>query len=246
MLPHLLIVASCLCQVGCNKNLKNINPFKFMSKIRGETYVVKSGDTVSSISSRAGISYTQLARLNDIEPPYTIYPGKKLRVKAPPRVVNLNAKKSVIKEKTHKQKNTVVKKIKPKPRPAVVATSSTSWRWPVYGPILEKFTSGKLKKNGLDIGGKTGDRVNAAKKGVVVYSGNGLRGYGNLIIIKHENNFLSAYAHNSENIVKEGEAVSLGQQIAKMGNSGSDKTMLHFEIRHHGQPIDPLKVLPAK
>ena len=116
--------------------------------------------------------------------------------------------------------------------------------WPVRGPILGTFDDAKNK--GLNIGGAAGDAVNASADGRVVYSGNGLRGYGNLIIIKHDATFLTAYAHNRALMVKEGDAVTKGQKIAEMGNSDSDRVMLHFEVRRQGKPVDPLKYLPPQ
>ena len=116
--------------------------------------------------------------------------------------------------------------------------------WPARGPILGTFDDAKNK--GLNIGGAAGDPVNASADGRVVYSGNGLRGYGNLIIIKHDATFLTAYAHNRALMVKEGDAVTKGQKIAEMGNSDSDRVMLHFEVRRQGKPVDPLKYLPPQ
>ncbi|WP_061149775.1 peptidoglycan DD-metalloendopeptidase family protein [Caballeronia arvi] len=116
--------------------------------------------------------------------------------------------------------------------------------WPARGPILGTFNEASNK--GLNIGGAAGDAVNASADGRVVYSGNGLRGYGNLIIIKHDATFLTAYAHNRALMVKEGDAVTKGQKIAEMGNSDSDRVMLHFEVRRQGKPVDPLKYLPPQ
>ncbi len=116
--------------------------------------------------------------------------------------------------------------------------------WPARGPILGTFDEAKNK--GLNIGGASGDPVNASADGRVVYSGNGLRGYGNLVIIKHDATFLTAYAHNSALMVKEGDAVTKGQKIAEMGSSDSDRVMLHFEVRRQGKPVDPLKYLPPQ
>ncbi len=116
--------------------------------------------------------------------------------------------------------------------------------WPARGPILGTFDDAKNK--GLNIGGAAGDPVIASADGRVVYLGNGLRGYGNLIIIKHDATFLTAYAHNHTFMVKEGDAVTKGQKIAEMGNSGSDRVMLHFEVRWQGKPVDPLKYLPPQ
>ncbi|MDR5831396.1 peptidoglycan DD-metalloendopeptidase family protein [Caballeronia sp. LP006] len=132
------------------------------------------------------------------------------------------------------------------PAPGVdsAATAQPAFIWPARGPILGTFDDAKNK--GLNIGGAPGDAVNASADGRVVYSGNGLRGYGNLIIIKHDATFLTAYAHNRALMVKEGDAVTKGQKIAEMGNSDSDRVMLHFEVRRQGKPVDPLKYLPPQ
>ena len=127
---------------------------------------------------------------------------------------------------------------------AAVPAAQPAFIWPARGPILGTFDEAKNK--GLNIGGASGDPVNAAADGRVVYSGNGLRGYGNLVIIKHDATFLTAYAHNSALMVKEGDAVTKGQKIAEMGNSDSDRVMLHFEVRRQGKPVDPLKYLPPQ
>jgi lipoprotein NlpD len=127
---------------------------------------------------------------------------------------------------------------------ATAPAAQPAFIWPVRGPILGTFDDAKNK--GLNIGGAAGDPVNASADGRVVYSGNGLRGYGNLIIIKHDATFLTAYAHNRALMVKEGDAVTKGQKIAEMGNSDSDRVMLHFEVRRQGKPVDPLKYLPPQ
>jgi lipoprotein NlpD len=127
---------------------------------------------------------------------------------------------------------------------ATAPAGQPAFIWPARGPILGTFDDAKNK--GLNIGGAAGDAVNASADGRVVYSGNGLRGYGNLIIIKHDATFLTAYAHNRALMVKEGDAVTKGQKIAEMGNSDSDRVMLHFEVRRQGKPVDPLKYLPPQ
>lgn len=127
---------------------------------------------------------------------------------------------------------------------ATAPAAQPAFIWPARGPILGTFNEASNK--GLNIGGAAGDAVNASADGRVVYSGNGLRGYGNLIIIKHDATFLTAYAHNRALMVKEGDAVTKGQKIAEMGNSDSDRVMLHFEVRRQGKPVDPLKYLPPQ
>ncbi|VWC61523.1 family M23 peptidase [Burkholderia lata] len=127
---------------------------------------------------------------------------------------------------------------------AAVPSGPVTFAWPARGPVLNGFDDAKNK--GVNIGGTAGETVKAAADGRVVYSGNGLRGYGNLIIIKHDATYLTAYAHNRALMVKEGDAVTKGQKIAEMGNSDSDRVMLHFEVRRQGKPVDPLKYLPPQ
>jgi lipoprotein NlpD len=139
----------------------------------------------------------------------------------------------------------------PPPAPAPVAAgasravSGVNWRWPADGSLLSRFQSGDAIP-GIEIAGKPGDPVRAAADGVVVYSGNGLVGYGELVIIKHNESFLSAYGHNRKRLVKEGQRVSAGQQIAEMGSTGSTRNELEFQIRKDGNPVDPLGYLPSR
>lgn len=141
------------------------------------------------------------------------------------------------------EKNTKIE-VAPQPEPSIsgkAASSVADWIWPTTGKLLSSFSK---NSKGVKISGQAGQPVLASAAGEVVYSGHGLRGYGNLIIIKHDNTFLSAYAHNSKLLVKEGEAVVKGQKIAEMGNTDTDTIQLHFEIRKHGKPVDPLQYLP--
>ena len=133
----------------------------------------------------------------------------------------------------------------PTPTPVLEGGEELTFAWPAHGSILNYFDENKTLK-GLDIGGKSGDAVFAAADGKVVYAGNGVRGYGNLIILKHNNTYLSAYAHNQTLLVKEDQSVKKGQKIAEMGSTDSDQVNLHFEIRKLGKPIDPIKYLPAR
>ncbi len=131
-----------------------------------------------------------------------------------------------------------------KPAEAALAGDELPWIWPAKGQLIGTFSEGGSK--GVDVAGKLGDPVIAAADGKIVYSGTGLRGYGNLVIIKHNNTYLSAYAHNQTILVKEGQSVTRGQKIAEMGNSDADQVKLHFEVRRQGKPVDPLKYLPAR
>lgn len=135
------------------------------------------------------------------------------------------------------------------PVAATAGEGEIEWIWPIAGKLLATFNeggAGQEASKGVDIGGKIGDPVQAAAAGKVVYSGSGLRGYGNLVIVRHNATFLSAYAHNSRILVKEGQTVTRGQKIAELGNSDTDQPKLHFEVRQQGKPVDPLKFLPAR
>jgi lipoprotein NlpD len=143
--------------------------------------------------------------------------------------------------------------VKPTPSPpkasddvAVNGAGGLVWRWPGKGPLIGSFVAGDQTRQGIDIGGTAGDPVLAAADGEVVYSGNGLLGYGELIIVKHNANFLSAYGHNRKRLVQEGDRIKSGQQIAEMGSSASARDELHFEIRKNGKPVNPIDYLPAR
>jgi len=225
---------------------------------------VVHGDTLYSIAWESGQDYRELAIWNRISPPYTIKPGQTLRVLPPTKTVpshakldttsknanTANTKSASSTSKTGKAVASVSRaQIKNKTRPVKSSTSGKtlagSWAWPTDGRILKRYSySGSSK--GLDIGGKRGQPIRAAAGGRIVYQGSGLRGYGQLIIIKHSDEFLSAYAHNDRINVKEGDVVKRGQKIASMGNTGTDRVKLHFEIRRQGVPTDPLKYLPKR
>ena len=229
-----------------------------------ETYQVKRGDTLFSIAFRHGMDYRRLAKLNRINEPYTIYVGQVLVVStqttasttfAQTKLTNKNhsnSRSSVRQSNSAKvvapnnQKVYVQNERGVDPGKTVNSTINgnvTQWLWPVRGPILARFSSQELGNKGLDIGGVTGTPIKAAAAGQVVYAGNALRGYGNLVIIKHNDDFLSAYAHNHRLLVNERDTVTAGQTIAEMGNSDADQTKLHFEIRYRGKSVDPLRYL---
>lgn len=235
---------------------------KRSESVKPAVHVVKKGDTLYSIAWNYGYDYRELALWNAINPPYVIYPGQSLRLQAPtpppdiktkplqpgPIVRKSTTEKQAVKpavEPGPKTRNTIPKTKIPDNSQKKVALpgGNISWDWPVKGKLV-KLNTPKAEK-GIDIEGKLGQRINAAAIGDVVYSGSGLLGYGKLIIIKHDDTFLSAYAHNSELMVKEGDRVNQGQQIAQMGQTTDGRTLLHFEIRKNGKPIDPLKHLPA-
>ncbi len=231
------------------------------------SYTVRRGDTLYSISFRYGMDYRDLARVNGIGPPYTIYVGQKLKFKgAPPaqrtRVAASQPKTAPQKSQPKTQSNTASQ---PKPAPsqpktvtkppessskpippAPSGTATPAWRWPTKGPLLSSFSNAEAGRKGIKIAGKAGQDVIASAAGRVVYSGNGLPRYGNLLIIKHNDVYLSAYAHNQSLLVKEGDSVQSGQKIATLGRTGTQRDQLHFEIRRNGQPVDPMRYLPKQ
>lgn len=204
----------------------------------GATAVVQRGQTVYRIATENGITALDLALWNDIPPPYTIYPGQRLRLYPGGAA-----------KPTRPAPSSTTSKPAPKPAAPVApppAASSLGWRWPTDGNVFGSFAAGDPTRQGIDIAGKAGQPVRAAADGVVVYSGSGLVGYGELVIVKHNDQWLSAYGHNRARLVNEGQLVKAGQQIAEMGRSGAARDMLHFEIRYNGKPVDPQAYLPKR
>jgi len=230
-------------------------------------YSVKSGDTLIRIGMDNGQSWRDIARWNNIENPNLIETGQVLRVTPPEEtgvVVRPVSSTNVVTSPTPASAasapatatNTAA--VRPPASAASPPNSSTpannlantdsaeetvSFQWPTRGNVLAGFD--EVKNKGIDIAGKAGDPVLAAADGKVVYAGSGLRGYGNLVILKHNNTYLTAYAHNQSLLVKEDQAIKRGQKIAEMGNSDADQVKLHFEIRRQGKPVDPAKYLPV-
>ena len=230
-------------------------------------YSVKSGDTLIRIGMDNGQSWRDIARWNNIENPNLIETGQVLRVTPPEEtgvVVRPVSSTNVVTSPapantasaTAPASNTA--SVRPPASAANPPNASTptnnlansdsaedtvSFQWPTRGNVLAGFD--EVKNKGIDIAGKAGDPVLAAADGKVVYAGSGLRGYGNLVILKHNNTYLTAYAHNQSLLVKEDQAIKRGQKIAEMGNSDADQVKLHFEIRRQGKPVDPAKYLPA-
>jgi lipoprotein NlpD len=263
ILARLFVLSIVILAIGCATH----NPAPVVDKSyarvnRPQTHVVIPGDTLFSIAWRYGLKYEALAEYNGIKPPYIIRPSQIIRLdlnpsraapSTPVKPVGGNQKPAAAVKTKPVQKSQPVAASKIKQTPVAKTNQQNTapagapqWRWPAAGPLLSTFQSNGGLNKGIDIGGKLGEPVLAAAAGKVVYSGSGLRGYGKLLIVKHNETFLSAYAHNDVLRVKEGEVVKVGQVIAEMGSSGTDRVKLHFEIRKDGTPVDPMKFLPRR
>ena len=226
-------------------------------------YRVKPGDTLYRIALENGQNYRDIAAWNNLANPNQIEVDQLLRVSpqagaavagtpAAAPIVGGAVATAPLSSGPAAQAAGTSSALAATPPAAATGSSDTAaapsgpvtFAWPARGPVLNGFDDAKNK--GVNIGGTAGEAVKAAADGRVVYSGNGLRGYGNLIIIKHDATYLTAYAHNRALMVKEGDAVTKGQKIAEMGNSDADRVMLHFEVRRQGKPVDPLKYLPPQ
>jgi lipoprotein NlpD len=200
---------------------------------QARSYVVQSGDTLYKIAWRYGVDHRDLAAWNNLRNPDRIFVGQRLTLYSPSRSAGSTAAAA--------------------PRPAAAsaparaqplpAQPSPAWQWPVRGPVVERFGANSGAVTGIRIGGLVGQEVAAAAGGRVVYAGSGLVGYGQLVIIKHNETYLSAYGYNSRLLVAEGQDVARGQVIAEMGLGPQRQPRLHFEIRRNGDPIDPLRFL---
>ena len=233
-------------------------------------YRVKRGDSLHAIAFNYGMDWRDIAAWNGIQAPYVIHPDQELRLLPPQQKAAVTtsaaraypsaSERSVSKPASEPPVETAASQPAPKPvkqaeppasKPASqskpVSTADPSrWLWPASGRILSTFKAGDPARNGIEIAGDEGQAIVASAAGEVVYSGNGLIGYGELIIIKHSDRMLSAYAHNRKRLVAEGQAVSAGEKIAEMGRDDRNRAMLHFEIRSNGTPQDPQKFLPKR
>jgi lipoprotein NlpD len=207
-------------------------------------YRVRKGDTLHAIAFNFGMDWRDIAAWNNIRSPYTIYPDQKLRLTAPAGSASRAVTKASGKSSAPPPKTTPA--TKSRPPPAASPGDPTRWLWPTEGRLISRFRANDPTRNGIEIGGKDGQAVRATAAGQVVYSGNGLIGYGELIIIKHSERMLSAYGHNRKRLVSEGQRVAAGDRIAEMGRDERNQTLLHFEIRRNGAPQDPMGYLPAR
>lgn len=236
----------------------------------GADYVVQSGDTLYAVAFRLGMDYRTLADINNIDPPYVIKVSQVLKTAASPDAPNLSPQKPLAATRSEVQSATsepVAKsspsavapssatdsqrvQTQPSPRPALPPSVFIGnvpvdrWSWPADGRVSRSFS--KEGHKGIDLSGERGAPVRAVAPGVIVYSGTGVTGYGALLIVKHNDTYISAYGHNDALLVDEGEQVKAGQEIAKMGSTGSDSVKLHFEIRRDGVPLNPEALLPSR
>lgn len=241
---------------------------------RPETYIVQKGDTMYSIAFNYGFDYHELADLNGIKDPTLIsigqeirlFPGRQnaahsattagngaaeLQIKEQPKLVKYAYSEAALAQIEKVQQTPTLPAAETVKAPISSATvdsgaseeAELDWGMPAQGTLISGFSESENRK-GIDIAGKLGQPVVASAAGKVVYSGSGLRGYGKLVIIKHNKTYLSAYAHNDQVLVKEGQSVSRGQKIATMGSTDTNRVKLHFEVRRLGKPVDPAKFLP--
>lgn len=234
---------------------------KFNPPVYFGRHVVRKNETLYSIAWRYGRGFEELAEANEIKVPYLISAGQIISLERSAKSSNNMRKSSrskgvkktnVTKSKVSKQSVKRVRKNKKYKR-----LNNIKWQWPHLGPILAKYYVNNKKSakklngqkyinKGIDISGHVGEAVFAAAAGEVVYAGSGLLGYGNLVIINHNETYLSAYAHNQRILVQEGQTIKIRQKIAEMGRSETSSPMLHFEIRKNGEPVDPMHYLPKK
>ena len=243
---------------------------QLQNTIKSEEYTVKTGETLYSIAWRSNSDVRHLARINNIPPPYNIYPNQKLIL-----VSKINEKSQQASKNKHSSKkqnkssnqtsNKVVKKSVASTKKQAYGENASEkkieqnhlpksnfsqkirrWKWPVNGKVIANFSSKANGNKGIDIAGRRGTSIRATAKGKVVYAGSALRGYGKLVIIKHNDDYLSAYAHNDRILVKEQQQIKAGDIIAKMGDTDAERVMLHFEVRFRGKSVNPLKYLPKK
>ncbi|MDZ7788033.1 MAG: peptidoglycan DD-metalloendopeptidase family protein [Halofilum sp. (in: g-proteobacteria)] len=251
----------CLLVAGCVGSLAG-------NRFRPEVYTVRSGDTLYSIAWRYRIDHQDLMRWNDIDNARSLRVGQRLRLHpdaagSPSTASTATASADRNAESSGGDRADTGARVDSRSgsggggdkasaaKPETGGDEATGeppgrWRWPTRGTVVARFGDGRAGGRGVDIRGEQGQPIHATAAGDVVYSGDGLKAYGRLLIVRHEGDFLSAYAHNSELLVAEGDRVDAGQPIARMGRTREGTALLHFEIRRGGSPVDPLDYLPSR
>ena len=242
-----LLLAAC----GTSRYEPMGNMYRAEAPVTQGNYRVQRGDTLYSIAWRNNWDHHELAAANGIKPPYQIYPGQIIYLNKRPPAAKPQPRPQPTRPlpqppTSYKKPANHAKPIQEKVANQRDKQVDMSWSWPARGPVIEGFSVSGAVNKGIDLAGRKGEPVLAAAGGKVVYSGTGLVGYGNLIIIKHNETYLSAYGHNSKLLVKEGQWTKAGQKIAEIGSTGTNRDKLHFEIRRHGKPVNPLQYLPKR
>jgi lipoprotein NlpD len=245
------IILSPISGCGTNPEIAPITEAAPVASQRLSRHVVNVGDTVFSIALKYDLDYRKLSEFNGLGADFKIHPGQVLMLdvdtgRSAAKPVNQPVK-AWSKPQSVASNRSIIRTIPtPAPAPPTQSLGSISWQWPLNGKVLVTFNPHAALNKGIDIQGKLGEPVVSAADGEVVYSGSGLRGYGKLLIVKHNQKFLSAYAHNRVLHVSEGDLVKAGQKIAEVGLSGTNSARLHFEIRVDGKPVNPLHHLPRR
>lgn len=231
----MLVCIICLGMVACDSTptyapVSDVNTIEPLPA--SGVHRVTPGETLYEIAWRYGLDYRYLAALNHLSPPYYLRKGQTLYLRNKINLPNKKMPALVVTKATPPMFKPIIEKAEP-------TNVVSKWVWPAKGKVITPFS---VSHKGINIAGREGEPIVAVAAGKVVYAGDGLRTYGNLIIIKHNSLYLSAYAHNKELLVKEGEWVQQGQKIAEMGHTGTDRVILHFEMRRAGKPIDPVSL----
>lgn len=232
-LVGIVLLAASGCQSALNWGSSTPAPAQPQTSPVGN-YTVRAGDTLFGIAWRHGLDHRDLARWNRLGSGTFITPGQRIRLTPPAAEPGVGNTPQV----TKRTSSSNTKKITDTPPPA--------WVWPTGGRIVAEFDQGDTPRTGVLLGGSMGDAVKAAAAGKVVYAGSGLIGYGQLLIVKHNESFLSAYGHNDKLLVAEGDTVAIGQRIARMGRGPEQTPALHFEIRRNGKPVNPRRLMPPR
>lgn len=239
-LTSTVLFAVALALAGCTSG--SLAPVSNLSSATpsAATYVVKPGDTLNKISRATGVSESTITRINKITNPNLLIVGQTLRLsdaQTPPPVARTNSPASQPSQPTVTPASTESSDAR------ASDASLINWGWPAKGKIIQGFTP---TTKGIDIAGSAGDPIEVAADGKVIFSGDGPRGLGNLVIVEHSDGFITAYAHNKSLSVKEGQTIKRGTKIAEMGQSDTTSVRLHFEVRRRGTPVDPMQYLPAR